>query len=172
MEKRKVKKADDHVAAQRRQGNKSANLKVKMPVTAFPLDNTGSALLNHAMPFLKLISNIAIILLIIALIITIFFKLYVLFFADIASGNFQNIINDLLLTIILIELFTILYSYLQKYYIKVERVIELGIISIIREILFKVQEFEISRIYAIAVLLVSFGVLFIIEKYYSKSRNV
>lgn len=136
------------------------------------LDNRESKLVNRVLPILKTISNIIIILLIVALLAAIIYKLFILYFVDIAGGNFQNIINDLLLLIILIELFTILYAYLQKYYIKVERVIELGMISIIREMLFKVQEFEIGRIYAIAVLLLSFGILFLIEKYYSKSRNV
>ncbi len=137
-----------------------------------PLDNTESKLVTKTMPILKTISNIIIILLIVALVVTIVFKLHVLFFVDIVSGNFQSIINDLLLTLILIELFTILYSYLLKYYIKVERVIELGMISIIREMLFKIDVFETNKIYAVAVLLVSFGILFFIEKYYSKSRNV
>jgi uncharacterized membrane protein (DUF373 family) len=145
---------------------------VEAPGPAASLDNRESKLVNRVLPILKTISNIIIILLIVALMATIVYKLFILYFYDIASGNFQNIINDLLLLIILIELFTILFSYLQKYYIKVERVIELGMISIIREMLFKVQEIEVDRILAVAVLLISFGILFFIEKYYSKSRNV
>jgi uncharacterized membrane protein (DUF373 family) len=157
---------------ERKAGNVTRHFQMDAPEPAVSLDNRESKFVNRVLPILKTISNIIIILLIIALLVTIVYKLFILYFYDIASGNFQNIINDLLLLIILIELFTILYSYLQKYYIKVERVIELGMISIIREMLFKVQEFEIGRIMAVAVLLVSFGILFFIEKYYSKSRNV
>ncbi|HIH31760.1 TPA: hypothetical protein HA235_03570 [Candidatus Woesearchaeota archaeon] len=124
------------------------------------------------LPVIKYVANIIIVLLILALVITILYKLYILFFKDLISGDFNSIINDLLLTLILIELFTILYSYLQKHYIKVERVVELGMISIIREMLFKVEVFEANKIYAIAVLLVAFGALFFIEKYYSRTRNV
>ena len=124
------------------------------------------------LPILKYASNIIIVLLIIALVITIGYKLYILFFIDLIGGDFNSIINDLLLTLIFIELFTILYSYLQKHYIKVERVVELGMISIIREMLFKVEIFEANKIYAVAVLLIAFGAVFFIEKYYSKMRNV
>jgi uncharacterized membrane protein (DUF373 family) len=122
-------------------------------------------------PYLKQVANIIIVILMLALIVTIVYKLYILFFVDIAIGNFDGIINDLLLTLIFIELFTILYSYLEKHYIKVERVIELGIISVVREIIFKVNEIQANKIYAIAVLLVSFGLIFYIEKYWSKTRN-
>jgi uncharacterized membrane protein (DUF373 family) len=126
---------------------------------------------EKTLPYIKYASNIIIMLLILALFITIIYKLYILFAVDILTGDFQNIINDLLLLLILIELFTILYSYLSKHYIKVERVIELGIISLVREMLFKVNEFESSKIYSVAALLVSFGIIFFIEKYWSKTRN-
>ena len=123
------------------------------------------------LPVLKTIGNIIIIILIFALFVTILYKLYNLFFVDLINGSFQSIIDDLLLTLILIELFTILYSYLLKHYIKVERVIELGIISLVREMLFKLNEFETSKIYAVAALLVSLGIIFFIEKYWSRTRN-
>ena len=128
--------------------------------------------IQKLLPILKTSSNVIIILLIVALIVTILFKLYILFFIDIAGGDFISIINDLLLVLIFIELFTILYSYLQRHYIKVERVVELGMISIIREMMFKIEIFETSKVYAIAVLLVAFGMVFFIEKYYSRTRNV
>lgn len=130
-----------------------------------------SGFVQKLLPTIKVISNIIIILLILALVITILYKLYILFFVDLISGDFQSIINDLLLILILIELFTIMYSYLQRHYIKVERVVELGMISIVREMLFKIETFEANKIYAVAVLLIAFGGLFFIEKYYSKTRN-
>jgi uncharacterized membrane protein (DUF373 family) len=144
---------------------------VHEPAQPQTLNNKDSALVNKTLPVLKYISNVIIIILMIALVVTIFYKLYILFFIDISSGQFHDIINDLLFTLILIELFTILYSYLLKYYIKVERVVELGMISIVREMLFKINDVEVSRIYAVSVLLISFGILFVVEKYYSKTRN-
>jgi len=135
------------------------------------LTRTDSFIQNKLLPSLKAVGNIIIVALIFALLLTIVFKLYVLFFVDLINGDFQSVINNLLLTLILIELFTILYSYLLKHYIKVERVIELGIISLVREMLFKVEQFESSKIYAVSVLLVAFGVIFFIEKYWSKTRN-
>jgi len=122
--------------------------------------------------WLKKLLNVLIMLIIIALIVTIFYKLYLLFFKEIASGNIQSIIDNILFTLILVELFTILYSYLQKHYIKVERIIEVAIISIVRESLFRVYDLDAGKIYALAVLLVAFGVLFFIEKYYSHMRNM
>ncbi len=173
MGKKEANTVSEPVPAPNVLDSRPAYFKVEGPKPQItPLDNRESKFVNTVLPILKSVSNVIIILLIVALVVTIVYKLYALFFVDMMSGNFQNVINDLLLTIILIELFTILYSYLVKYYIKVERVIELGIISIIREMLFKIQEFEANKIYAVAVLLVSFGLLFFIEKYYSKSRNV
>jgi uncharacterized membrane protein (DUF373 family) len=145
----------------------------KMPHTHdIPHTDETPVFVQKLLPAIKYVSNIIIVLLILALVVTILLKLYVLFFVDLFAGDFTSIINDLLLTLILIELFTILYSYLQKHYIKVERVVELGMISIIREMLFKVDTFEASKIYAVAVLLVAFGAVFFIEKYYSRMRNI
>jgi uncharacterized membrane protein (DUF373 family) len=135
-----------------------------------PQDDTPQYI-SRIMPKLRQISHFIILLLIVALLVTIVIKLYMLFAVDITSGDFQSIINDLLLLLILIELLTILYSYLVKHYIKVERVIELGIISIIREMLFRIETFDANKIYAVAVLLISFGALFFVEKYWSKTRN-
>lgn len=128
-------------------------------------------IVKDSLPLLKKISNVIIVLLIVALLATIIFKLYLLFFIDIPSANFKSIIDNVLLVFIFIELLTILYSYLQRLYIKVERVIELGIISIVREMLFRVSDFEASKIYAVAVLLVALGILFFIEKYWANTRN-
>lgn len=116
--------------------------------------------------------HVLIILLILALFIVIAYELYLIFMVDIPSLGVKATIDGILFTLILVELFTILYSYLEKHYIKVERVIEVAIISIVREIIFKLFEMDDSKIYAVSALLVSLGVLFFIEKHYSGKRNV
>ena len=121
---------------------------------------------------LDVILHLIIFLLIIATLGTIFIEMYKLFVVELITGNVRVIIEHILFTFILIELFTILHSYLIKHYIKVERIIEVGIISVVREIVFQVFEIEVSRIYALAVLLIALGALFFIEKHFSKERNV
>ena len=132
---------------------------------------------DHAMntkflPFLKYTLNILIIVVIIALLVTIVYKLFLLFTTDIVSKDLHNILDNILFTLILIELFTILYAYFQKHYVKVERIVEIGIISIVREVIFQVYDLDSGKIYAISALLIALGLLFFIEKYYSKNRNV
>lgn len=136
-----------------------------------PKTKTEEVIEHKVLPILKASGHIVILLLILALFVTIAYELYLIFFVEIATGNFTGLVKNLLFTLILIELLTILYSYLKKGYIKVERVIELGIISLVREMLFKVEEFDSGKIYAIAALLISFGAIFFIEKYWSKTRN-
>ncbi len=116
--------------------------------------------------------HVLIILLMLALFIVIAYELYLVFVVEIPSLGVNATIDGILFTLILVELFTILYAYLDKHYIKVERVIEVAIISIVREIIFKVFTMEDSKIYAVAALLLALGVLFLIEKHYSRQRNV
>jgi uncharacterized membrane protein (DUF373 family) len=111
-------------------------------------------------------------LLIISLIIIILKELYKLFFKDLFFSDLNIIIHSVLFIFILIEMFTILISYLHKGYIKVERIVEVGIISIVREIIFNVLNVEIARLYALAALLLALGCLFYIEKHFSAVRNV
>lgn len=127
--------------------------------------------IKKILPIFKQTANIITTILMIVLVLTIAYKLYMLLFVDFFGGDFPSVINDLLLILILMELFTILYSYLKKQYIKVERVIELGVISIVRELLFRIDHYSHSKIYAISVLLVALGIIFFIEKYYSTTRN-
>ena len=115
--------------------------------------------------------HLVVILLIVALFATIIYEIYVIF-VTIAGGDITHTIDGILFAFILVELFTILYTYLVKHYIKVERVIEVGIISIVREIIFKHLEMGTDMVYATATLLIALGVLFLIEKHYSKERNV
>lgn len=110
--------------------------------------------------------------LILALVIVILRELSVLFLVDILKADVQTIVDNILFILILVELFTILYAYLKKHYIKVERVVEVGIISIVREVIFKIFDIEVTKIYALSAILLVMGGIFFIEKKYSKERDV
>ncbi|MFP4523904.1 MAG: phosphate-starvation-inducible PsiE family protein [Candidatus Woesearchaeota archaeon] len=118
----------------------------------------------------KGIFNLLVILLIIGLLIIILRELYNLF-TGVFSAEISAIINGVLFIFILIELFTILTSYLQYEHIKVERVVEVGIISIVRDTIFHAFELEPTKMYGLSALLLVFGVLFFVEKKFSHTRN-
>lgn len=116
--------------------------------------------------------NITIFLLIFSLLFLITKELYVLIFLKLfQNGEIGQIVDLILFIFILIELFTILVSYLKKGYIKVERIVEVGIISIVRDIIFHVDTIETTKIYSISAVLLVLGGLFFIEKRFSKDRN-
>lgn len=81
------------------------------------------------------------------------------------------IINEILFILILVELFTILYFYLREHRIKVERIVELGIIAIVREVMFHAFEIDVHRIYAVTAFLLALGAIFYIEKRHCESRE-
>lgn len=118
----------------------------------------------------KGIFNLLVILLIIGLLIIILRELYNLF-TGVFSAKISVIINGVLFIFILIELFTILTSYLQFEHIKVERIVEVGIISIVRDTIFHAFELEPAKMYGLSALLLVFGVLFFVEKKFSHTRN-
>jgi uncharacterized membrane protein (DUF373 family) len=115
--------------------------------------------------------NVLIFILLIALTLIIFKELYQLFAYEFFTADVKELIDSVLFVFILIELFTILFSYLKKGYIKVERIVEVGIISLVRDVIFHISSFEIMRIFGIAALFLTLGFLFYIEKYFSKNRN-
>ena len=123
------------------------------------------------LPLMDYALHILIFILIVALFIAILISLFDLFFVQVADGNLHLIINDILFVFILVELFTILNQYLTKHTIRVERIVEVGIISIIREIIFIAFEIEVAKVYAISVLLLSLGGLFFIEKYFGSKKT-
>ena len=120
---------------------------------------------------LDIVLHILLFLLIVALLVAILFELKTLFFVHLFNGNISVIIDHILFAFILVELFTILYSYLKKHYIKVERVVEVGIISLVRDLIFTVTEIESTKIYAISVTLLVLGGIFFVEKHFAKDRN-
>lgn len=120
--------------------------------------------------FFKGIFNFLILLLIAGVLVIILRELYSLF-SGILSSEINVMINNILFIFILIELFTILLSYLRFQHIKVERVIEVGIISVVRDSIFHVFESEPSKMYGISALLLVFGLIFFIEKKFSGKTN-
>ncbi|HKL23913.1 MAG TPA: phosphate-starvation-inducible PsiE family protein [Candidatus Nanoarchaeia archaeon] len=114
--------------------------------------------------------NLLVILLIMGLLLIILRELYSLF-ENIFSAEISVIINAILFIFILIELFTILTSYLRFGTIKVERVVEVGIISIVRDSIFHVFELDAPKMYGISALLLVFGLIFFVEKKFSKNRE-
>jgi uncharacterized membrane protein (DUF373 family) len=131
------------------------------------LNNIHSGLEKKITKTLDIALHAMIITLILALFLTILYKLYFIFFVHMPIGDISLVVDNILFALILVELFTILYSYLTEHYIKVERVIEVGIISIVREIIFKLFELDVDKIYSVAVILVALGALLFIEKNYT-----
>jgi uncharacterized membrane protein (DUF373 family) len=116
--------------------------------------------------------NILIYFLIIALLIIIIKELYYLFASTIWNGDVKIAIDMILFIFILIEIFTILIAYLKTEFIKVERIVEVGIISLVRDLIFHATTMEPTRTYGLSAILLVFGLLFFIEKYFSKERNL
>ena len=128
---------------------------------------------NRVIKYLERVLNVLIFLLIVSLIILILRELYVLFVYELfKNGNVKEIVDLILFVFILIELFTVLISYLKKGYIKVERIIEVGIISIVRDLIFHIETALPQKLYSSAAILLVFGAIFFIEKRFSRQRNV
>lgn len=116
---------------------------------------------------LDLSIHILIFLLIIALFVTIIYELFSIFFVNIPRADIHTIVDSILFALILVELFTILYTYLKKHFIKLTRVIEVGIISIVREIIFKIFDIPTVKIYSLSALLFVLGAIYFIARYLS-----
>lgn len=115
--------------------------------------------------------DVIITLLMVALVTTIASKLFVLFTNDLWTGEVKIVITEILFVLILVELFTILTSYLESGKIKVQRIVEVGIISIIREVMFVVFEISALQIFALSGLLLVFALLFAVERYFSSQED-
>lgn len=120
---------------------------------------------------LDTVLHILTLLLIFALLVGIIKELYTLIFIHLLSDTAKAIIAQILFIVILIELFTVLTAYLRHNQIKVQRVLEIGIIALVRETIFVAFEADVGRLYSIAVLLLVFGIVFAIEKHFAMKRN-
>ncbi len=101
-----------------------------------------------------------------ALFLVVLKNLYLLFFHDIFFGNVKDVASSILFTIILVELISLLFSYIREHVIKIERVVEIGIISIIRESLFFIFESDYLHIFAVSFLLFVMSLFYFLEQYY------
>lgn len=129
-------------------------------------NKNGDRLTNWCLDWFGNLFDAIIVLLMVGLIITIFMKFWDLFVFELWSGGVNIIISEILFVLILVELFTILTSYLKNRKVKVQRIVEVGIISIIREVMFVVFKIPAAQILALAGLLLVFGALFAIEKFF------
>lgn len=109
--------------------------------------------------------------LIVAIVMAIIMKLFILFSAEIWVGGVRLVITEVLFILILVELFTIMTSYLESGKIKVQRIVEVGIISIIREVMFLAFEISPIQVLALSGLLLVFGLLFAVEKFFSPKED-
>jgi uncharacterized membrane protein (DUF373 family) len=74
--------------------------------------------------------------------------------------DFRIVISEVLFMLVMVELVRLLLVYLRKHHVAVDSMVEVGIVSTLREmVLYGVVELEWQRIVAIAVLLVSLGAL-------------
>lgn len=135
------------------------------------VSNETSAIERKVLKFFSLVVDVLTFLLIIALLFMIIRQIFLLFAGPIWVLEIKDKIDTMLYALILVELFTILFFYLKEHRIKVDRIIEVGIISLIRDVIFKVYETEIMRLFAMAAILVVLGALFFIEKYFAKTRE-
>lgn len=103
---------------------------------------------------------------IIALFLVVMKSLFLLFSHDIFYGDVKDVASNILFTIILVELISLLFSYIKHHVIKIERVVEIGIISIIRESLFFIFEADYLHILSVSVLLFVMSLFYFLEQYY------
>lgn len=130
-----------------------------------------SYLEKKALKIFSLTLDILTFLLIVALLIMIFKQIIGLFLETLWISDIKYKIDAVLFALILVELFTILFYYLKEHRVRVDRIIEVGIISLVRDIIFKIFDLDNGKLYAMALILLVLGVLFFIEKYYAKNLS-
>ncbi|MDD9954194.1 MAG: phosphate-starvation-inducible PsiE family protein [Candidatus Woesearchaeota archaeon] len=87
-------------------------------------------------------------------------------FSAAASANVHVAVDLVLFMLILLELFMILVTYLKYHHIKVMRIVEIALISVVREVIFKVFEVDAMKLFGLAALIVSLAVVYYIERKY------
>lgn len=117
------------------------------------------------------VAKIITLFLVLAILVVVINKLYVLFFFEIFKMEFSHIIESILSIFILVKSFNIIFYYFKHGVIIIGRVIEIGIIAIIQETIFKLFIIEPHKMYAIAALLLVLGILFFIDRKYNIIRS-
>jgi uncharacterized membrane protein (DUF373 family) len=74
--------------------------------------------------------------------------------------DFRNVISEVLFMLVMVELVRLLLVYLREHHVAMDFMVELGIVSILREVVLKgVVELDWEQIIAISVFLLVLGVL-------------
>ena len=109
------------------------------------------------------------------LLVLILFVIIIRQFYDLVTmtlfGDIKNTVDAVLFIFILIELQIILFEYILKGFIKVESIIEVGIISLVRETIFHILDMTPLRIFSLAAVLLVFGGIFYIERNGTKMKK-
>ena len=85
-------------------------------------------------------------------------------FSILLTSPTKTIIEDILFTLILLELFALFMDYIKKSRIRAERVIEIGIISVVREIFINLFDIQPLDMFAYASIVLVFGIVYYLEK--------
>jgi uncharacterized membrane protein (DUF373 family) len=110
-------------------------------------------------------------LLAIGVLILIVRELIELFVVELWNFEAYTILGSIIATFLLIKIYGIFHSFLLQGYLKVERVVEVGIIAIVQEIIVHALTIDHLKLYALSVLLLALGGLFYLEKRFSNERN-
>lgn len=122
----------------------------------------------------KLVQNVQVILygimggisllLLIATLAVIAITLFGLFTPDTLLGDTKTAISTILYVLILLELVVILKHYFEYHHISVTRIVELGVIAVVREVIFHLLDWEWAQILAVSALLLVLGAMYLVRK--------
>jgi len=126
---------------------------------------------NYILKFFSKIINLMVYTLLVGVIIVALvelFRLISIFF----SGTISGAISIILYIIILIELFVILTDFIRNKHISLSKVVEIGIISLVRDVIFKFDELGPDMLFGIAAVILSLGLVFWVGRKYKTVFSV
>ncbi len=86
------------------------------------------------------------------------------------GNNVSGAIGSILYIIIIIELFVILTDFVLERHISITRVIEIGIISLVRDIIFKFEKLQADTMLSIGIVLVALAIMFWVTRHYQEHK--
>ena len=98
-------------------------------------------------------------------------ELYQLFILHLFAGSTVGVIDSVLTIFLEMKLFQVLLHYLRDHRIEVEVIAEVGIIAIVKEVMFNLTTFSAMHLFGISALLIALGALFFIEKRYGCDQH-
>ncbi len=126
----------------------------------------GNLIKQKLSQYLNLIVSIIVLMLLFAIVFALIKETYILFSVHLSHENPSLLIAQVLFIIIHVELFAILINYFIDGKIMVQNVIELGIISVVREIMLTAFQVTVDRLFAISFLLLVLGLVFLMERWF------